>query len=138
MSENITHGRLTDLMSPGERADWDEGVGDLNRFAVADHMARRLRAELTRLRDALPKCWRLDEEGKRVQDVAVVLEMEVWLHVGACSFPGGREPETTYKATVKTIGKWVRVLLDCGARRDVLGCEFSNSREAAEAARSGD
>lgn len=37
--------------------------------------------EIERLRaiiDKLPKCWRLNDAGKLVQDVPVVLEMELW------------------------------------------------------------
>ncbi len=40
--------------------------------------------ELEAIVDRLPKCWRLDESGKRVQDVPVVPETELWRHCEEC------------------------------------------------------
>ena len=46
-----------------------------------DNRIIELEAEVERLQaivDKLPKCWRLDEAGKLIQDVPVYLGMDLW------------------------------------------------------------
>lgn len=50
----------------------------LNLYREAADEIERLRAIV----DKLPKCWRLDEDGKLVQDAPVVPGVEAWLMVG--------------------------------------------------------
>uniref|UniRef100_A0A6M3LMU2 Uncharacterized protein n=1 Tax=viral metagenome TaxID=1070528 RepID=A0A6M3LMU2_9ZZZZ len=93
-------------------------------------------SEVERLRaivDKLPKCWRLDESGRPVQDCPVILgETELWITNGVANVPAF----SIGKALAITIGvscgpPWVTTKNSCQRRLSECG----NSPEAAEKAR---
>ena len=98
------------------------------------------KAEVDRLQaivDKLPKCWRLDESGKRVQDVPVVPGMEVyWMYAtaagGLCGTSGRVNYVTTWTAPGFRRLEPVVVVTDNGDPLLKLCCA---TRKAAEAAR---
>lgn len=91
----------------------------------------RLQSELTRLRNALPKCWGLNEQGEQVRDVVVVPDMQVYvrlLHIAG-------HPVLCARVMSVGLGIELRVKPDLYPECRVSAFDCSNSREAAEAAR---
>ena len=116
------------------RAELDDVQG-ATQVAVVDP----LKAEIKRLQvivDKLPKCWRLDDDGKLVQDVPVVPGMRVWINKGTrfCEGPGILS-ESRSMWTVRYVGTITIaiVLKDLSAYVRVSDCY--STREAAEAAK---
>jgi len=86
------------------------------------------RAEIEQLRAIvakLPKCWRL-VDGKRVQDVPVVVEMKVWVKY--------RNSKTPFPITVDAVERGGGIRSWRIGRWPVSECY--DTQEAAEAARS--
>jgi hypothetical protein len=107
----------------------NEGAREVCQYLL-DKIATKV-VQLQAIVDKLPKCWRLNESGKRVQDVPVVPGMDVWVPDIVLGAATARQ---VLVVSVHSSGR-----LECtfhGARDGPFAADLvSFTREAAEAAR---